>query len=447
MTAIRKSLRDFIAVVALILIALVTSYVILQEQRLRIPILEEKPFELKAEFETAQAVVPGQGQTLRVAGVRIGDVSDVELVDGNAVVTFDVDREFLPIYKDATMLMRPTTGLKDMFFSLDPGTRTAGEFEDGDTVPMANTAPDVNLDEILAALDTDSREYLRTLIIGAGKGVEGRGKDLGKMLGALGPINGDLDKLSTEVAKRDENLKRLIHNLSILTKAVGQQDDDVARLIDASNSALSAIGVQDPDVTRATGLLPGTLEQTRDALIAAKALGDQLGPAFNDLRPFARALPEVNAATKRLAENTTPVLRDQIRPLVRTARPVVPDLREAAQKLSKASPKLTKVGGRLNELLNMAAYNPRGAEDPGEAGRDEGYLYWGAWLAHNGVSVFNSQDANGVYRRIYFTLSCQNAANLLTGALGSHIPPDLAAALLGPLTGLGPLFAPGEVCG
>ena len=136
MTAIRKSLRDFIAVVALIVIAAGVSYYILQEQRLRIPILEEKPFELKAEFETAQAVVPGQGQTLRVAGVRVGDVSEVELEDGSAVVTFDVDREFLPIYKDATILMRPRTGLKDMFFALDPGT------EDGRRVRGGRRGPD-----------------------------------------------------------------------------------------------------------------------------------------------------------------------------------------------------------------------------------------------------------------------------------------------------------------
>ena len=82
-TAIRKHLRDFIAVAALIVVALGGHrYYIVQEQRLRIPILEEKPFELKAEFETAQAVVPGQGQTIRVAGVRIGDVDEVELEDG-----------------------------------------------------------------------------------------------------------------------------------------------------------------------------------------------------------------------------------------------------------------------------------------------------------------------------------------------------------------------------
>ena len=50
---------------------------LMQEQRLRIPILEEKPFELKAEFETAQAITPGQELTVVVAGVKIGEISKV----------------------------------------------------------------------------------------------------------------------------------------------------------------------------------------------------------------------------------------------------------------------------------------------------------------------------------------------------------------------------------
>src|SRR5919106_6397785 len=175
-TAIRKHLRDFIAVTALLLVALATTWVILQEQRLRIPVLEERPFELKAEFETAQAVVPGQGQTLRVAGVRVGDVESVELEDGRGVVSFAVDREFVPVYRDATILMRPATGLKDMFFEMDPGTRNAGEVSDGGTLPISNTAPDTNLDQVLAALDADTRAYLRLLLVGAGKGLDGRGE-------------------------------------------------------------------------------------------------------------------------------------------------------------------------------------------------------------------------------------------------------------------------------
>ncbi len=61
----------------------------------------------------------------------------------------------------------------------------------------------------------------------------------------------------------------------------------------------------------------------------------------------------------------------------------------------------------------MAAYNPGGANPPGSPGRDEGYLYWVAWLGHNGNLVFDSQDANGLFRRIYLTANCANIQNLL----------------------------------
>ena len=228
MLAIRKNLRNFIAVIALVIIAGGISYYILQEQRLRIPVLEEKPFQFTAEFENAQGVVAGQGQTLRVAGVRVGDVSNVELIDGRAVVTFDVDREYLPIYENATILMRPLTGLRDMFFSLDPGTENraaadGGEIEEGDTVPLANTAPDVPLDQVLEALDNDNQAYLRAILVGAGQGPgQAAARTSDSMLGSLGPINRDLEKLNSEVAKRDENLSSLVHNLSAFSrKSVG----------------------------------------------------------------------------------------------------------------------------------------------------------------------------------------------------------------------------------
>jgi phospholipid/cholesterol/gamma-HCH transport system substrate-binding protein len=435
-TAIRKHLRDFIAIAVLIVLALGISYYIIQEQRLRIPVLEEKPFELKAELQSAQAVVPGQGQTIRVAGVRIGDVQDVELENGVAVVTFAIDREFLPIYQDATILLRPTTGLKDMFFQLDPGTRAAGEIEDGGTIPVSNTLPDTNLDEILLALDADTQAYLRLLLVGAGKGLEGRGKDLGELLGSLGPINRDLDRLNTEVAARRQNLANLIHNFNVLTRRVGQADDDLAELVTTSNAALGAIAEQDPNVQRAVALLPGTLRQARGTLNELTTYAAVLGPTFNELRPFARNLDEMNASVRELAASATPVLQNEIRPFVRFAQGEVPNLRKAAKSFNRATPRLTAFGERLNEVVNMAAYNPRGAEPAGTSGRDEGYLYWLAWLGHNGASVFSSGDGNGWWRRIYLTIGCSNAANIL------QVSP-LAPAV----TGLGQFFAPGGPCG
>ena len=411
--AITDNVSQIISIVVLFVIATGLSYYILQEQRLRIPVLEEKPFELKAEFETAQAVVPGQGQTVRVAGVRIGDVQQVELEDGIGVVTFAIDPEFTPVYRDATVLMRPTTGLKDMFFDLDPGTQESGEFAEGDRIPLANTAPDVNLDEILAALDADTRSYLRLLLVGAGKGLEGRGEDLGKLLGSLGPINRDLGALNKQVAKRRVDMANLIHSFNVLTTRVGQAEGELTRLVSSSRQALGTIAERDPDLRRAIALLPGTLEQAETTLTNLSAFAQVMGPAFNDLRPFARNLDELNASNVALAEAATPALRDQIRPFVRTARKSIPDLRLAADRFGRASPRLTVLSSKLNRLFNMAARNPGGAEPSGTPGRNEGYLYWFSWLGHNSTSAFSAADGNGFYRKVYLTMGCAQARELI----------------------------------
>lgn len=432
--AIRKHLRDFIAIALLLVVGLASAYVIVQSQRLRIPLIEERPFELKAEFQTAQAVVPGQGQTLRVAGVKVGDVEDVSLEDGVAVVTFGVDRDFLPVYRDATILLRPQTGLKDMFFEMDPGTKKAGEIQEGGTVQLANTAPDVNLDEVLGALDNDTRAYLRLLLVSGGQALHGRDKDLGRLLGSLGPLSRDVDRINSKVAERKANLRRLITNFNLLTREVGRSEQSLTDLVEASNTSISAIAEQDPSVQRAVRLLPGTLAQSTVALNHISQFADQLGPALGDLRPFARNLAEVNSSTKRLAVKTTPVIKSEIRPFVRTARGPVRDLGKASSRLAKATPKLTVVAKKLNRLGNMAAYNPNGAEASGTPNRDEGYLYWLGWLAHIGNSTFQAQDAHGVYRRIYFTASC--------GTLQSVFP-DPVSQLIG---GVGDLLKTGGLC-
>ena len=385
-TAIRKHLRDFIAIAVLIVVGLVATYIIVQQQRLRIPILESKPFELKAEFSSAQAVVPGQGQTINVAGVEVGQVENVQLENGVAVVTFGIDRQYLPIYKNATILLRPRTGLQDMFFQLDPGTKSAGVIPDGGTVPTKNTAPDVNVDEILSALDGDTQAYLRLLLIGAGQGLKGQGQNLGKLLGSLGPLNRDLDRLNSMVAQRRHELADLVHNLGVLTKTIGQHKGDVTSFVRANNAALSAIGAQDPNVQRAVSLLPSTLSTATNTFGKVNGLAHELGPAFNSLRPFARHLDALNTSVRQTAIADTPIIKNQIRPFVRAARPDLPPLNKAAQRYSKAAPKLTTLGKEINRLGNMAAYNPHGAQgcpggqcDPQPAGkpaRDEGYLYW-----------------------------------------------------------------------
>ena len=80
-----------------------------------------------------------------------------------------IQRKYTPIYRDATALLRPKTGLNDMVIELDPGTPAAGEAPHGFTIPVNQTLPNVNVDEILSSLDADTRSYLQLLLGGAGR--------------------------------------------------------------------------------------------------------------------------------------------------------------------------------------------------------------------------------------------------------------------------------------
>ena len=202
--AIGKHLGDFVALLVLFLIAIgVSGYIIAnQDARPRIPFIEAKAFTLKAAFSDAQAVTPGQGQSVRVAGVQVGKITQVKLQDGTAIVTMELDPKWekkLQIKSDATALLRPRTGLKDMFVELDPGGNGT-PLKNNDTIPVQNTAPDVDPDETLSALDTDTRRYLELLINSAGKGLKGHGNDLNLTFKALAPTYQDLARVSSAIA-------------------------------------------------------------------------------------------------------------------------------------------------------------------------------------------------------------------------------------------------------
>ncbi len=412
--AIREGARPFSAIVVLGLIAALVGGYILHNQRLRFP-WEGKPFELKAEFSTAQAVTPGQGQTVRVSGVRIGDISKVDLKEGRAVITMQVDPEYRHlVHTDATALMRPKTGLKDIFIELTPGSKRAPEAGPGFTIPIQNTLPDVNPDEILSSLDGDTRDYLSLLVSGAGEGLAKRGGDLNEVLRRFEPTHRDLARVTAKVAERRANLRRLIHSLNALNGELAGKGKELSQVVSASSEVFDAFAGEQANVSRAVGDLPAALRQTTQTLGKVQTLADVLGPAVTRLRPAVRKLDDANRALTPLARQVTPQLTQDIRPFVRSARPLVRSLRPAARDLGQATPKLTQSFVVLNHLFNLLGYNRDGREAPGKAGRDEGYLYWIAWLQHNGASVFSSSDANGTFRPVTVAGTCgtlQQTAN------------------------------------
>lgn len=405
--AIREYLLTAVTIVVIIVVSSGVAVYILDQQRLRFPLVEDEPFRVRVVLSEARAVQPGRGQAAVVAGVKVGAIGDVKLEDGRAVVTLELDPEYEGLVrKDATVLLRTKTALKDMFVEIQSGR--GRPLDDGDAIPVSRTLPDIDPDEIISSidiLDADTRDYLKLLVSGAGKGVAGRGGELRGTLRTVGPLQRALAGVTGAIAERRRNLRRLVNRYALLTRELGRSDRDLVRLVRTGGEAFGALAAEEPSLERSVAELPGALRATEDALAGAGALGRELSPTVTALRPAVRRLAPVARALTPLAREGAPVLRDSVRPFARIAGPEITRLGAGAGRLAKAGPDVTESLGRVNRLLNLVAFNPGGAERlTGDLARDrarqEGYLYWLAWTAQNSVSLLGTADGLGVVRRI-----------------------------------------------
>ncbi len=440
MTAIRKQLKNFISIVILILIAAGTSLYILTQERLRIPFLQPTRFAMKAELSTAQGVTPGQGQTVNVAGVSIGQVQGVSLKDGRAILNLMIDPEYKQlIHQDAQALLRPHTGLKDEFLEVDPGGKKPVA-PAGWTIPVSNTLPDVNLDEILGTLDADTRPYLKLLLADGGSGLNGRGGDLREVFRRFEPTHRDVARVSTAVAGRHADLSQLVNSLKQLNGALAGRRGDLSQLVVSSSAVFRAFASENRNLSRTVADLPSTLRQTTATLGKVQSFAKVLGPTADTLRPSVRAITRANIAIRPFARETTPIIANQIRPFVREVRPLVRDLRPAARNLARATPDLQSSFVVLNHLFNMLAFN-RGKgpnEGPFAFGAPaRSYLFWVAWVTHQTENLFSLADANGTLRPTTVGGTCDTFRSLVKQQPAAGGLLDLTPLLNSPL-GCGP---------
>jgi phospholipid/cholesterol/gamma-HCH transport system substrate-binding protein len=419
----------FISVVTMVVIAAAVGGYILAHENLKlpgwVPVLGRSYYTLKAEFQTAKAVTPGQGQAVTIAGAKIGEVASVDLHNGLAVVTMKVTPKYARIYRNATLLLRPKTSLEDITVEVNPGTPSAGRLPSGTTLPVSQTAPNIEFEEFLDALDAETRAYLQELLAGAGEGLKNNGKGLSATLKRFDPTARDIQEIDQELELRHANTARAIHNFGLLLAALGGKDKQLAELVDASNAVFAAFARQEKNLQSTLKLLPGALSKTRSGLGKLATAADQLGPALHDLRPFASSLGPAQNATRALALQTTPILKNEIRPFARQILPTISELGPDTKELSEAFPKLASSFSVLNEFFNELAYNP--------SSKQAGFGFFADWDAHNLNSVVSSADANGVLGRSLTYLNCE-IASLLKGVSEVNPTVNLIVGLLNPPT-------------
>jgi virulence factor Mce-like protein len=285
---------------------------------------------IKAAFTTSNNL--RKNSPVRIAGVNVGKVSKIEQLDDGrgALVTMQIDKKAMPVHEDATARIRPRIFLEGNFFvDIAPGSPSAPELEDGEAIPIQQTAAPVQLDQVLTALQADTRTQLQNLLGELSSSLEGEGAEgYNRSQKYWKPAYRD----SAIVA--DAAHGQLEHDLSGYVKGAGataaaldRNSVQLKSLITDFNTTAKALADRSVPLEQAIGELPRTLRAGMPALAALNRAFPPLRRLIADLRPGVRSsAPTLRANLPLVRELRALLSKPELRGLVADLRPTVPAL-------------------------------------------------------------------------------------------------------------------------
>lgn len=190
----------------------------------------------KAEFVDATGVVAGDD--VRIAGVKVGVVEDIEVVNRTrALVSFEVD-EGTPLNGGTNAQIRYRNLVGQRYIALTQGVGDTGVMPEGGTIPVARTKPALDLTvlfngfkPLFEALSPNDINQLSYEIVQVFQG-EG-----GTMEGLLTHTA----SVTSTLADRDEIISQLIDNLSRVLDHVADRDKQLTELIRSFRTLVSGL--------------------------------------------------------------------------------------------------------------------------------------------------------------------------------------------------------------
>lgn len=227
----------------------------------------EKSREYKAIFSDVTGVV--KGDDIRIAGVKVGSVKKVEIVDRTrARVTFTV-REATPVTQSSTATIRYRNLVGQRYIAVTQGVGDTTRLPEDGTIPLSRTQPALDLTllfngfkPLFAALTPADVNKLSYELIQV---FQGEGGNLEGLLRSTGSVTQTL-------ADRDQLIGDVITNLNVVLETIGDRDAELSDLIvqlrtfvsgltqdrDAILNSLDSVSVlarETADIT--TGIRPG----------------------------------------------------------------------------------------------------------------------------------------------------------------------------------------------
>ncbi|MDQ3943632.1 MAG: MlaD family protein [Actinomycetota bacterium] len=354
------------------------------------------------------------GSRAQIDGFTAGEVDGLEVRDGKALIQVSIDDRRAPLPAGTTARIDYQSFIGERTVTIIPGPEGNAPLPDGAMV-TGNT-PRVELDQILTALDPETREALRHLLPELDATLEGHEDDLGATLEAAGPAIEALTDVLAAVGEDGPALHRLLGSVREMSETLVARKDAVRRTIDGFDRNLAFTARQADVLARGLDDLPATLRAAERTLGRLPAATAAALPLLRDLLPVAEALPAAAADLRPFLAELRPTLAD-LRPVLAS---LAAFLEETPGLLDKTHAVVPPATGVLSSLLPVIDFlRPYTPELAG--------------VMSNLSSAMANYDTHGHFLRVWTTFS----------SVSNNDSPDL----MSPLVRRNPERAPGELEG
>ena len=342
-----------------------------------------KTYEVKIPFYEATQLA--EQSDVRISGVNVGKVQKIELSPNGklALATTAIDAQYAPLPESTRAILRTKTLLGETYIELTPGDRQGPELEDGGTLPEANIAQSVQLDEIFRTFDARTRAAFQEWMQEAAVAINGQGENLSYAIGGLEPTFTEFDRLFRVLDSQRLAVGRLFSNGATTFSALRGRQGELGDLIESSNAVFQTTARRNRDIEALFRAFPTFLDESRLTLRRLKGFSEnanplmkQLVPAAEELSPTLISIAKLAPESKALFEGLGPVIkrapegfgafreifRDEFPPLLRAVDPFARNLNPILFGLRLYRREVTAFFGNLAATFNGQLVSPTGEE-------------------------------------------------------------------------------------
>ncbi len=327
--------------------------------------LQPKGYRVHTSF--GEATQLAEEADVRISGVSVGKVKTIvtDKRSGRSDATIELEAKFAPLPKDSRATLRQKTLLGETYVELTPGSNARGFVAENGTLPAAQVAPTVELDEIFRAFDPKTRRQFQSWMQNLAVGTKGRGQDLNDALGTLSPFAEDTDELLEILNTQKGAVRSLVSNTGEVFDALSQRRGQLSSLITNSSRVFDVTARRNRELQETFVALPTFEKEATATVKRLTAFSTNANPLITQLRPAARELSPTLTDLGALSPDLKALFRD-LDPLItasKTGLPATeklldelrPTLAAADPTLAQLNPILTFVGQYKDELNSFFA--------------------------------------------------------------------------------------------